>query len=68
MGEYYAETEKGTWLYSNRKEIGSIKRFRARRWTSDLAERSLVRRFADEDGTPRCRGNADLKDSQACAH
>ena len=65
MGEYGAETEKATWLYSNYKYIETIVDYKVRDWSPELAQKPLVTSYIDQNGVKRCTGTAELKASQA---
>ncbi len=64
MRDYGADSEKGTWLYSNFKFIEQMLLHKQPKLQS--TPRTLTIYWFNEQGVKRARGGPDLKNSQTC--
>ena len=65
MGDYGADTEKPSWLYTTSKELENIGKLKTRHFQKGDAEHNLATSYVDGGGNRRCVGNQFLKGSQA---
>ena len=65
MGDFGADTEKPSWLYSSWAGIKWINDYKTCHFTKDENTKALANTWVDRKGNRKCTGNANLKQSQA---